>query len=535
MRIRADIIGIYKSLHTWTGLLAGMALFIAFFAGALTMFKEPLNLWASPHRVQSISSEQLPTLIEKTLLSNSELSSRGFTLHLRTDSSTPAPLTWVAGDVSRNPSMTSERIFWSNLDARGDVVTGQYQASPLGNLIDYLHQTAGIPGTGHHLFGVYVMGVIAILYFIALISGLIVLLPTLVNDFLAMRVGRNLKRFWLDAHNAIGIVSLPFHLMIALTVIVFAFHDFIYDSLQVAVYGDRPIFERPAMINGPTRTIQEIRSPAEILAELQKVSPDFIPREMVYSNVLESHASVRIGGEDNGRILRGATRGFTTINPYKGSVTEVDYLPGSQQGYATIITSFFALHFGNFGGTPVRWLYFLLGMCGAFLFYTGNLLWIEARRRRQRLSDVVPIQRRDTWAMAALTVGVCWGSVAGVASAMTAGKWVHIAGVDISTVYLGVYYTVFLGAVSWAFIVGPARALVHMLGFCSLASLSIPLTAIAVWLLPSLPAWTNFTLGSLSVDLTAFALALCFAVSARKAYRRAWHGATDSVWSVHGK
>ncbi len=47
--MKADLIRIYKSVHTWTGILTGMALFIAFYAGALTVFKEPIVRWATPN------------------------------------------------------------------------------------------------------------------------------------------------------------------------------------------------------------------------------------------------------------------------------------------------------------------------------------------------------------------------------------------------------------------------------------------------------------------------------------------------------
>ncbi len=37
--MRADFVRNYKSVHTWTGILSGLALFIAFYAGALTVFR----------------------------------------------------------------------------------------------------------------------------------------------------------------------------------------------------------------------------------------------------------------------------------------------------------------------------------------------------------------------------------------------------------------------------------------------------------------------------------------------------------------
>ena len=46
--MRGEILRLYKSVHTWTGIVAGMLLFVCFYAGALTIFAEPLARWASP-------------------------------------------------------------------------------------------------------------------------------------------------------------------------------------------------------------------------------------------------------------------------------------------------------------------------------------------------------------------------------------------------------------------------------------------------------------------------------------------------------
>jgi uncharacterized iron-regulated membrane protein len=41
---------------------------------------------------------------------------------------------------------------------------------------------------------------------------------------------------WLDLHNVLGILSLPFHLIMALTAVVFAFHDQ-FDHMQGATFA----------------------------------------------------------------------------------------------------------------------------------------------------------------------------------------------------------------------------------------------------------------------------------------------------------
>ena len=41
----------------------------------------------------------------------------------------------------------------------------------------------------------------------------------------------------------------------------------------------------------------------------------------------------------------------------------------------------------------MRWVYFVFGLSGAFLFYSGNLLWVE-KRRRTRSATKAPPRRR---------------------------------------------------------------------------------------------------------------------------------------------
>ncbi len=95
---------------------------------------------------------------------------------------------------------------------------GQIGGSPtppqtgLAELVNELHYSLGLP-----VAGIYVMGIVSLLYGMALLSGLVIHLPKLLGDLFALRPGRNLKQLWQDAHNVIGVLSLPFHLMFAVT------------------------------------------------------------------------------------------------------------------------------------------------------------------------------------------------------------------------------------------------------------------------------------------------------------------------------
>lgn len=524
--IRSDVIRVYKTLHTWTGLFGGMALFICFYAGAFSMFKEPLSRWATPPAQQSdwVAPEQWPELIRATLAQHPEAAG-AFTLHVRQQENLPAPLTWATGDERLHIAPQA----WASLDADGRLVTGQFQPAPIAELIDLLHQTAGIPGGGHHYLGVYLMGGISILYVLALVSGLIVLLPTLFKDLFALRQGANRKRFWLDAHNLVGLISLPFHLVIALSVIVFAFHDEIYDGLQKLVYQDQPLWERPAADPGP-QPVDTLLPPQQLLERLAERAPDFVPRELHYLRADTASAQVRVFGLSPWQPQRDGNRGLATLDAHTGEILDTAYLPGHENRWTAIINSFFALHFGNYGGGLVQWGYLLLGLGGAFLFYSGNLLWIEARRRRQRGNEV-PVQKRSTVAMAAATVGVCWGCVAGISCAALAGKWLATSGLNLQNLYMTVYYSVFLLAVLWSFVRGAAAASVHLLWLSAGATLAIPATGLLALCIPALPVWLHLQPELLLIDLGALLFGLAFIHMARRASRHLTRNGPDSVWS----
>ena len=70
----------------------------------------------------------------------------------------------------------------------------------------------------------------------------------------------------------------------------------------------------------------------------------------------------------------------------------------------------------------------------------------------------LPEQRRDTALMAAATVGVCIGCVAGLSLTLAAAKWLPGRVQNMAAWHVGIYYAVFFASVAWAFIRGAARA-----------------------------------------------------------------------------
>lgn len=533
--MRADVIRLYKTVHTWTGIVAGMALFIAFYAGALTVFKEPIARWVAPPAAgaASVALDDVPALIARTIAAH-PAAAQSFQIHLKEAEHVPARMGWTerapGGD---DHDRSSDRHYVATLQADGAPLIAESNQSRVAEFIDVLHRVVGLPFDNDP--SRWVMGVICALYTVALVSGVIVLLPTLVKDFFALRLGRNLKRMWLDAHNVVGIVSLPFHIIMALTAAVFAFHDGIF-SVQdkvlhqgqlSALWGGAPA-KGPAP---PPRAIAALLPPAELLARTQAISPRLRPFALDYRGITTARAQVRVWVRNDTTFQRTMEGGFVVMDPYTGQVRSTDYLPGHQNGSNATIASFFSLHFATFGGTPVQWMYFLLGLGGAFLFYSGNLLWIESRRKADRGRGEAVEQKRSTVLMAAATVGVCLGCVIGVSASLVAGKWLHGRTTDLGAWHMGIYYAGFFAALAWSFWRGAARAAPTLLWSAAVATAAIPLTSLIGWSMPASGLWAHGSGASIGVDGVALAGALGLGGIARVTARRVRDGRTDSVWS----
>lgn len=537
MKVRSDIIKLGKNLHTWVGITAGILLFICFFAGGLSMFQHHLSQWASPpiQKLEAVQLNQYNQLVMQVQDKFPE-TKKAFTLSFNSLEAHNAPLHWEAVHAEEEDEHhidIAQTSMMATLDQNGQLVAKEQNTSKLGWLIEQLHETAGIPGMiGHHTAGVMVMGVVAVLYFLAIMSGLIVLLPTLVSDYFAVRKGKNKKRFWLDTHNVIGITSLPFHIIISLTVVVFAFHDILYGTLAKVI--QKPIFERPS----PTQ-IAEPRPQLDveqIFAKVQKAAPEYRIDAIRFGNLDNpERASAFVALYHPDRMMRGDNFDYMTFNPYQTKPYSTETLSTQESNASSLIRSMFALHFGNYGGDSIRWIYVFLGLGGAYLFYSGNILWIETRLRKQKNPNLLPPQqRKDVMFIANLTIGACLGCMLAIFASMLTGRWSYVISPNLPShnhIFMYSYYLIFIASLIYSFILGAARSLPHLFLAISVILVLIPMTSIIAYLVPIKGLW--YSTGHLIwIDVIAIGFTLLFLRFYQQANDRAKTAPIGSIWSI---
>ncbi len=480
--MKAQTLKDYLAVHTWVGILCGLVLFIAFYAGAFAMLEADITRWTQPPAPAS-----------------SAVSDDGDALAAAFFAAHPQPqgrvrLRWPSADnaqpVLAHMPLDQDPVWWQ-LGSDGELrrlhgVPREDDTS--GNFVDYLHRKGGLPiplAVAEPL-----IGLVSLAYGLALVSGIVVLLPSLVKDLFYLRLGANLKRMWLDVHNLLGVTSLPFHLVIAFSAAVFGLHDLVYLAQDRFIYQDglRATVARDSPPVPQVTARADWLPPSEIRRRVLAQAPHFQPLGMDY--VMRPTGPVGlVGGVDERHFQRASRYGLAFVNLGTGEIYDRTYLPGDSGHASTaVLASLFALHFGSFGGDPVRILYVLLGLSGALLFYTGNLLWIETRTKRARRPQDAPAMERPRHVrvVSALTVGVCLGCAAALPATLALAHWLNPWVDDLDALHQGVYHGLFAACVAWALWRGTARAAPGLLGFAAACNALVPL---AVALNPGPDGW----------------------------------------------
>lgn len=477
--MKAQTIKDYLAVHTWVGIVCGMVLFVAFYAGAFSMLEPEISRWTRPTVATAATPSQAEVNAQadasvRAFFQDQSLAKGRLRLHWPSaDHAQPVVQHVVRGQPEKSYQLKDGRLQALDLPPEED---------SSGNFVDYLHRKGGLPLPLD--WAEPVIGLVSLAYALALVSGVVVLLPTLVKDLFYLRLGKNLKRMWLDVHNLLGVASLPFHIVIAFSAAVFGLHDWIYDAQDHFIYRDglQATVKRDSV---PHPRVPEASwlPPSEIKQRLAVQVPQFQTQTMDYVKAPDGNTLMFVAGRDDRHFKRGAQFGYAFVHLGTGQVYDRVYFPGDTgSALSKALSSFFSLHFGSFGGDPVRVLYVLLGLSGALLFYTGNLLWIETRSKRLRanaLGEGAQLQRpRHVRVVSALTQGVCLGCAAGLPFTLVLARWLAPLGADANFVHQAAFYAVFVACMAWALWRGTARAAPGLLAFTALCNAALPITAL---------------------------------------------------------
>jgi uncharacterized iron-regulated membrane protein len=408
-------------------------------------------------------------------------------------------------------------------DSNGELHTEESRGH-LASFVYRLHYTAGLPSS----FGLEVLGFICVIYGIALVSGVVIFLPNFLRDLFIVRSGKNKKRFWLDTHNVVGMLSLPWHIMFAWsgavlaigTILLAPFQFLVFDEdLATTIGPELGRVETPK----PANESADMLSVSQLLAIAEREAPGITPTQLRYSHYGDANSYVRISGLANADTL--VSRATLTLMTASGAVLDESH-PAETTPGSTFFGGLMSLHFADFGGALLRWVYLILGFAGAYLFYSGNLLWIETRRKRRQ-----QVQAKNTLFLARLNSGVCIGCMAAVSAAFLASQIFAADALRADRVELA-YYLVFFAAIAWCFVRPVAAGTQELLYLSAVLTAGIPVLDIVLrgltpWQSAIDAEWSVF-----GVQAVALLCALSFWLMGRALGKRARNTIDNSVWSM---
>ncbi len=401
-----------SDLHTWAGLLCGWILYAMFLTGTVSYFKDETSQWMRPElahqdampdpaAVASRVAAQLATLA-------GDSTQWGITL--------PTARSNVAGTFWRlSPEeMKHGRYF------------GEAAFDPADGHVTKARDTLG--GEFFYRFhfqfyymspiwGRWIAGFCAMFMLVAIVSGVITHKKIFV-DFFTFRWGKG-QRSWLDAHNALSVFGLPFHLMITYTGLVTL-------MTMYMPYGNHVALNTPALQAAFNSQISAFIQPREPSGRHAALAPvDAMVRVaqarwgrdgvgvVTITNPGDAVARVAVARAEAGRVS--SSPQYLVFDGTTGKLAEVhDRVGGAAETRGVL----YALHLGRFSDVQLRWLYFLVSLAGTAMVGTGLVMWTVKRRAQ------LPDPERPYFGFRVVE-RLNIASIAGLSVAMTAYLWAN--------------------------------------------------------------------------------------------------------------
>lgn len=223
-------------------------------------------------------------------------------------------------------------------------------------------------GLGGKLF----LGLMTFVFLVAIVSGVVLYAPFMRKlEFGTVRRGRSRRLFWLDIHNLGGIAALVWISVVGATGMINTWADLVLKIWQ---------FGQLAEMTAPYRG----KPPAASLGSLQKAvdvalaaAPDMKPLSIAFPGTLftsKHHYGVFLVGNTpiSSRVLQPAL-----VDAATGALTPMRPMPWYVQ---TLFLSQ-PLHFGDYGGLPLKIVWAVLDVAAILVLGSGLYLWLARRRK----------------------------------------------------------------------------------------------------------------------------------------------------------
>lgn len=409
---------IYFNTHTVSGIIICAILYVMFFAGSFSFFKDDLASWQkneSHLTAEAVVKTDFNYLLD-SLAKHHALKGRDIDFTVQRQQASA----YVSMSASHDPVVQKQKKPKKKPEGKRGRGRGRggdddsafftydfskqkeadYASSyTIGEFLYRLHFLAqvnqifpfriGVP------FGYLLAGIVSFIFLFALLTGLLLHWDKIVSNFFTFRPWSKRKTVWTDLHTVLGVIGFPYQLVFAVTGIVLIFNSFLIVPYTKLFYkgNEEKIYKDLGF--GLNAEFAYANKPLTAQFDINQLVTQ---TEQKWSNSDISLIAIRNYGDENMHV---AIQGKPHTDAQLNGVGELIYrvrdqqlvserTPLSSPSYVqTVRGLLYHLHFGDFGGRPLRVMYFALGLLGCLVINSGVMIWLVARDKNN-----VPVRKR---------------------------------------------------------------------------------------------------------------------------------------------
>ncbi|MCG8488445.1 MAG: PepSY domain-containing protein [Chromatiales bacterium] len=373
MALSARSIKYWYLIHKWTSLLCTIFILMLCITGLPLIFHAEIDqLTRAPQRIEAAlqNSSSLDTMVIRAQQEKPDW----YLMFLSWDQDSSIINAVLGPSMAANEGEAHFVLFDSH--------SGERLAAPPPNegvmyfLLD-LHASllSGLPGS---LF----LGFMGVIFMASLVSGVVLYAPFMRQlPFAVVRKTRSARIKWLDMHNMVGIITLTWISVVGVTGVVLTMVTPI-----TAIWQQ----DQLAAFSAPYKGVSPTKKPISVDLVRASVLEQFPQAEIAFISFPGSpyatpyHYTVAIRG-DTPLTERMIT--IAMVDAQTGRVTDVEQTPW----YLTAINFSVPLHFGDYGGLPLKLIWALLDIAVMIMLASGLYLWLK-RSNKSAVQDSIVSQ-----------------------------------------------------------------------------------------------------------------------------------------------
>ena len=378
--------------HKWTSLVCTVFLLIICITGLPLVFHEEIDHWLEEGKPYAVVDEGTPRAPVDRLMASARTQYPDEVVEfVFFDEDHPTVYVGMSPSHTGDPKLTHYMRFDAHTgEMLHDAPTAREEQFTFMGMMFALHVDlfTGLPG---QLF----LGFMGLLFVIAIVSGVVLYGPFMKKlDFGTVRKERSRRLKWLDLHNLLGIVLLGWMTVVGVTGVI--------NELSRPLFGlwqATDLVELTSSYHG-AEPPQRLASADAALRAAARAVPD-------HRVISFSHPGNMFATPHHYMVWTRGDTPFTShlivpvlVDAATAEVTAVARPPW----YLAMLALSQPLHFGDYGGLPLKILWVLLDLLTIVVLASGLYLWWARRKATDaRVAQLTQRQRQPQAALAKAT------------------------------------------------------------------------------------------------------------------------------------